>query len=424
MYYQIYDMSNYIFYALFGLCFILLLFKIILTITAMLPGKRFPKAKKEHKYAILVPARNECKVIRALIESIQNQTYNSELLDTYIIVESEEDPTCKIAKEYPRTHIIVRKHLELKGKGYALDEALQEILAKPHDYEAYFIFDADNILDPKYMEEMNKVYDKGYDMGLSYRNSKNWNDNWISACSGITFSIFSTFDNRPRSRLGFGMHVSGTGYYIAARVIEKLGGWKFFTLTEDYEITIYAMINNLKTTYNESAKFYDEQPTKMKQSWVQRMRWCKGYSQVNKKYNKELIKSGLNSTGKQKLDKLMFAFGVVPLVCTIITIFAYQAFNIGYMIAGLVMHEPTWYMSLISFGGSLLALYIFLMLYTVAVIIAERKNINLKFWNGVVCVLTNPVFMMLYLPIYIHAMCKKEVEWKPIEHTKTLEQEV
>jgi len=197
----------------------MLFFKIVLHFTASLPAKKFPTAKQEHKFAILIPARNESKVIRQILDSIQNQTYNLEMVDTYIIVESEDDPTCEIIKDYPRTHLIVRKHLELKGKGYALDECMQEILSQPHDFEAYFIFDADNILDPKYLEEMNKVYDQGYQMALGYRNNKNWNDSWVSACSGITFSIYSTFNNKPRSYYGLGIHVCGTGYYVSADVI-------------------------------------------------------------------------------------------------------------------------------------------------------------------------------------------------------------
>lgn len=421
MFYDLYNISNIVFYALFAFCFFLLLFKIVLHFTAILPGKRFPKAKEEHKFAILIPARNESKVIGQILDSIQNQTYNKNKVDTYVIVESKDDPTCNIVKKYPRTHVVVRQHLELKGKGYALDEAMQEILSKPHDYEAYFIFDADNVLDPHYIEEMNKTFDQGYEMALGYRNSKNWNDNWISACSGITFSIYSTFNNRPRSRLGLGIHVCGTGYYVSANIVERLDGWKFFTLTEDYEFTMYSTLNNVKSTYNENAKFYDEQPTTMKQSWSQRIRWCKGYTQANKIYQAKMVKSGFkDKKGKTKFDKLMLAFGVVPLAFTLATIFAYQAYNIALMIVGLVLGQAIWYLPLISVLGSAIALYVFLMLYTTCVIIAEHKNINLTFWRGLVCVITNPIFMLLYIPIFCHAMCKKEVKWVAIEHNKTM----
>ncbi len=415
MFFDVYHISNIVFYVLFGIAVLLLMFKIILHITALLPAKKFPDAKKNHKYAILIPARNESKVIEGILESIKNQDYDASLLDTYVIVETPDDPTCEIAKKFERTHVVIRQHLELKGKGYALDEAMQEILPKELGYEAYFIFDADNILDKNYIKEMNKVFDCGYDMALGYRNNKNWNDGWVASCSGVTFSIFSNFDNKPRSKIGFGVHVCGTGFYVSANVIKKLGGWKFFTLTEDYEFTLYSMANNLRSTYNENAKFYDEQPISFKQSWNQRMRWCKGFSQANKIYRKCLFPKSTDKN-KTKVDKLSYSLGVIPLVFAIIVVVAYMAYNLVFSIVGLCMGEPQWILPFISFWASLGALYLFLVLYTLAVLLIDKKNSNLTFKNGVICCLMNPIFMILYIPIYIHAMRKKTVEWVPIEH--------
>ena len=47
---------------------------------------------------------------------------------------------------------------------------------------ALFVFDADNIVDPQFVREMNKMYDTGeYSALTSYRNSQNFCANWISA---------------------------------------------------------------------------------------------------------------------------------------------------------------------------------------------------------------------------------------------------
>jgi len=401
---------------IFAICVLLFVYKIFLHINAIFPGKQYPEAKKNHKFAILIPARNESKVISGILNSIKNQDYDKSLVDTYIIVEKEDDPTCEIAKKFENTHIIVRKKLELKGKGYAIDEAMQEILPKKLGYEAFFIFDADNILEPNYLKEMNKVVDQDYDVGLGYRNSKNWNDGWIAACSGLTFSMFSNFDNKPKNKLGVGIKVCGTGFFISSRIIEKLGGWKFFTLTEDYEFSLYSIVNNFKTAYNENAKFYDEQPISIKQSWNQRVRWCKGFSQANKIYTKQLIKSGIKDKGKSKLDKLMCVFGVVPFAFTLISLVTYQAIHLCLTFVGLAFGEPLWYLPLIAFGAANLALYLFLVLYTVCLLIADRKNLNLNFKNALICCLMNPIFILSYVPIYIFSACKKDVKWVAIEH--------
>ena len=72
----------------------------------------------------------------------------------------------------------------LVGKGYALDYCFNKIVEQFGDYTAYdgyFIFDADNVIDKNYVKEMNKVFDRGYNVITSYRNSKNYDTNWIDA---------------------------------------------------------------------------------------------------------------------------------------------------------------------------------------------------------------------------------------------------
>ncbi len=424
-YYLVYHICNIVFYCLFGVSFLLMLFKIIMHFVSFMPAKKFPPAKSKHKFAVVIPARNESKVIHQILDSIKAQTYDHNLIDTFLIVESEEDPTCEIAKKYERTHVFVRKHLERKGKGHAMDELFQELFAdKNTDYEAYFIFDADNVLYPNFIEEMNKTFDQGYDVCVGYRNSKNWNDNWVSSCSGLTFSMFNTFENKPRSKLGLNVNICGTGFYISHRLLKKVGGYKFFTLTEDYEFKLYSILNNVQTTYNEEAKFFDEQPTQLKVSWNQRLRWCKGFSQANKIYQKKILKSAIKEkNGKLGVNKFQTGLGVLPLAFTMATILLYQAVNLSLMIIGLCLHKPIWYLPGIGVAANGVALYIFLSIYTAVLLIAERKNINITAWHAFVSVLLNPFFMLLYLPIYLHSVFKKEVKWVAIEHNKLMNSE-
>ena len=65
-------------------------------------------------------------------------------------------------------------------------------------YEGYFIFDADNLLDANYVAEMNKVFDSGCRVITSYRNSKNYDSNWISAGSALWFLREAKYLNNSR----------------------------------------------------------------------------------------------------------------------------------------------------------------------------------------------------------------------------------
>ena len=63
-------------------------------------------------------------------------------------------------------------------------------------FDGYFVFDADNVLEESYIAEMNRTFSDGYEVVTSYRNSKNYGDNWISAGYALWFLRESQFLNR------------------------------------------------------------------------------------------------------------------------------------------------------------------------------------------------------------------------------------
>lgn len=421
MYHDIFHIGNIVFYILMAISFLLLLQKIFNHFLALFRSKRMPEAKADHSYAILIPARNESKVIEQLLISIKNQNYNLNLLRAYVIVESESDPTCEICKKYDFAEVFVRKHLENKGKGYALDEAVKHILeTKNGAFDAFFIFDADNVLDKNYIYEMNKCFDAGYKFALGYRNSKNWNDGWVASCSALTFSMVNTFQNKGKSRFDQYITVSGTGFYIAADIIEKLGGWDFHTLTEDYEISSFCALHGIKSIYNEYAEYYDEQPTSFKTSCNQRLRWCKGYNQVNKKYQMQLLKSSFTSEDNH-LKKFNFATSLFPVMFLLISVAAYTLFTLVLAIVGSCIGAIAATSVWIAFGIVIATIYIFFILYAAFMLLVEKKHTNITFKNALICCLMNPIFTISYVPIFVISIFKKEVEWKTIEHKVQIE---
>lgn len=102
---------------------------------------------------------------------------------------------------------------------------------------------------------MNMTFNDGYDAVTSYRNSKNFGDNWISHGYGLWFLHEAQFLNRGRMRIGNSCMVSGTGYMISRELIEKNDGWNFFLLTEDIEFTADCIANGVTIGYCERAEF-------------------------------------------------------------------------------------------------------------------------------------------------------------------------
>ncbi len=373
-------------------------------------------------FAVLIPARDESKVISNLLDSIKKQTFKIDSKDIYIIVESKKDKTVDIAKER-NINIIYRKNLtNRRRKGYALDDAIKEILKKKKHYDAYFIFDADNVLDRNYFKEMVKSYKKGYDIGIGYRNTKNGNSSIFSACSSLTFSMINTFSNNYKMKHNLTLTVSGTGFYIKGKIIEDLGGYPFNSLTEDYEFTLYATLNDLTSTYNMKAKYFDEQPTDYATTIKQRTRWVKGYFDSRRKYY-PLLKEKASRKDNNYPSVYISLVGVKPYVLLVISIILYLA-NLTYRIISNSIVKVEVYNLLLQFLIIVLAIYIVLLIFTGILLIKEKDNLRLNRKMKIKSLFFNPLFLASYVKCLYLALKNKDLAWEKIEHTVNIEKEV
>ncbi len=369
------------------------------------------KKTVNHRFAVLIPARNESAVIGNLIESIRNQIYKSDLITVFVIADNCSDGTAEIARKLGAV-VYERFNTKEIGKGHALENLYDHIVKDYGDafFDAYMVFDADNVLAPNYISEMNKSFCDGYEVLTSYRNSKNYGDNWISAGYGLWFLRESVYLNYARMLLHTGCAVSGTGFLFASSVIREMGGWKFFLLTEDIEFSVCNALKGRKIGYCKDAHFYDEQPTKFSQSWNQRMRWAKGFLQVWKKYGRGLIRNVFSKKSFTCYDMTMTIFPalVISLLTVLNTLFGVFA---GWFLKvnGLLIFRNF----LEPFSG----MYFTLLVIGAITTVTQWKNIHCKWYKKALYTFTFPIFMLTYIPITIAALFKK-VEWTPTEHSR------
>lgn len=370
---------------------------------------------KCHRFAVMIAARNEQAVIAELIKSIKNQKYPKELLDIYVIADNCTDDTARIARN-EGAYVYERFNQKYKGKGYALNYGLRRIAKERREkiYEGFFVFDADNVLDEKFVIEMNKMFDKGYRVLTSYRNSKNYYHNWITAGYGLWFLHESEFLNYPRMLYGKSCAISGTGFLIHKDIIRKNGGWKHYLLTEDIEFSVYEIIQGETIGYCRNAVVYDEQPETFKASWNQRLRWSKGFYQVFARYGSGLLKGCYKHKSKFScFDMLMTVLPAILVSSTVVVI------NGSFLIAGLLnpaIRLKMLEITISSLISSITIYYGILLIMGAITLITEKNNINCPIGKRIVYLFTFPLFMLTYVPISIIALFKK-VEWKPIQHT-------
>ncbi len=379
--------------------FSMLLIWLLLMIIKYLLGKNShykleTDIKNKPNIAILIPARDEADVIEDLLKSIFKQTYPIKKENVYVIVENNNDKTVKIGKEYG-INVFVRKKLELKSKGYALEELIEDLDSKKKDYDLYFIFDADNVLDKDFIKQMIYKYKEGYSMATGYRALKN-KDNAISISAWLTFLLVNEYRNLNCRKHLSNMLFSGTGFYIHGNLIKQWHTFPFHSLTEDYECSIYATLNEISTTYNPKAIFYDTQPKEYKLSIKQRSRWIKGFMTNWFKNIWLLLKNSFKNVVNRR-SNMEFCLGIIPGVLFFGSLF--------FILIGITN-------SLIL---ALIILYLMTVLMTIILLLKEKK-LKLSKTLFIKTAFYHPIFLLSYLHAFFIFLFKKDLGWDIISH--------
>lgn len=404
---KIIELVNLFIFILFSICYF---HQTIYILVGLFKKPKQLSATKNHRYAVLISARNEYRVIRNLIQSLLNQTYPAELLDIYVVADNCTDRTADVARKAGANVYERFNHVEV-GKGYALNWLLKKIW-QDHpdvDYEGFFVFDADNVVEPTFVEAMNRVFDNGYRVVTSYRNSKNYGENWISAGYSLWFLREAKYLNNPRMQLGVSCAISGTGFLVDGKLIQKNGGWIHHLLTEDIEFTVDNIAGGEIIGYCADAVLYDEQPVSFYQSYIQRLRWAKGFYQVLRHYGKKLAK-GMLRKSFSCYDMLMTIMPAMMLSFTSV------ALNVVAIVLGLLLQPAQVLPLLQALLHTIIMLYMVFFIVGCITTITEWRKIYCEKWKRIVYMFTFPLFMLTYVPIAIAAIFV-EVEWKPIQHS-------
>ena len=380
------------------------LYQFIISLCSFVKIKEKPlKEDKQHRFMTIIPAHNEEKVVVNLIESLKKLDCPKDLYDIYVIADNCTDKTAEVAKKAGA--IVYERFDEAhKTKGHALQWFLAQKIEEDAPYDAFCIFDADNIVDENFLKVMNKKLCQGEEVVQGYKDIKNPSDSWVSAGYAIFYWTMHRFYHLARYNIGLSPLMNGTGFMVKFDVI-KPQGWNTKTLTEDIEFSLKRIIEGKKLGWARDAIVYDEQPVGFKQSWTQRSRWTVGHMQCLKEYTKPLAEAVVKNKTVMNFDGLLYMLGTTPmLILTMVLVivntvlFATGAMSgLDFTIQMLKYIIPT--LLVLPFMG-LVVLYL------------EKKPIK-PMIKGL---LTYPIFMGSWLLINIKCLFKRDTEWKKIDH--------
>ncbi len=379
-----------------------MIFYIITGVCVLKTSSKIKNSKTKKKLACIIPARNEDKVIGNLLDSLNNQNYPKELYDVFVLPNNCVDDTENVAKERA-AKIINCDNIQMKSKGDVLRHAFDYL--REYDYDAYIIFDADNIVHPNFIEKMNNVLCSGYRLAQGYRDSKNPSDTWVSGSYSLHYMIQNYFLNKARMNINWSSFINGTGFMISKELIEEKG-YSSNTMTEDIELSVKCALTNEKIAFAEEAITYDEQPINLVQSWKQRERWSLGTLQCLKLYSKELLRDIVKNRNFASIDSLLFLLAPVIQLTGAVTF-------ILHMMVQLVENPPIDLVTKALFGVMWYIASIFMAIFVIKI---NKKPVK----NYIKGIISLPLFYFTWIPINISALMKKEAKWERIEHTRII----
>lgn len=232
------------------------------------------------RYTILVPAYNEPEVVGDLIGAMAALEYPRDKLQVLLLLEADDDVTITAAKDCADSDAITivlvppaEPRTKPKACNYGLHFATGEIVT---------IFDAEDLPEPLQLRRVVAAFaDLPDDVAcvqakLVYHNGhQNLLTGWFTAEYGLWFGYLLPGMMGSTSPIPLG----GTSNHLRRDVLDEIGAWDPFNVTEDADLGLRIAANGYRTAVIDSYTLEEANSDPI--NWVrQRSRWYKGYLQT------------------------------------------------------------------------------------------------------------------------------------------------
>jgi cellulose synthase/poly-beta-1,6-N-acetylglucosamine synthase-like glycosyltransferase len=280
-----------------------------------------PPDDPQPRVSIIVPVKNEEKVIERLLKTLVNLNYSNK--EIIIVEDGSTDRTPQICQQWADKYPSLIKYYRngvSNGKPSAINYA-----AKKATGEIIAVYDADTILKPDTLQEVILHFrDPKIAAVQGELETLNPDENAITRLSVLNDFIVN-IQQLGRDKLNLFVPLLGTNQYIRRSVLEELGYWDPNALSEDTEISLRLARKGYKVKYV-PVKAMVEAPAKLKFFVKQRMKWLRGYTQAAMKHI-DFVK---NPNWKTFDAQLMLLFPLMLIIGLIGYVMAiYDAVNFG-----------------------------------------------------------------------------------------------
>jgi len=283
-----------------GVLYVYWLYQMSIAVRGLRVPATLPRASYSHRFAVLVPARNEELVIGHLLDSLTAQEYPKNAFEVYVSCDGCTDGTPRIGRD-SGARVLQRDDAGPPGKTANLSWAISQLPLD--DYDAVVVFDADNVVHPQFLARMSDqlaAYPRA-EAFQGYLDAKNPEDSWVTRVYALSFWYANRFWQLARENAGLSVNLGGTGEVLRVSLLRRLG-WRWSSLTDDLELTCEIVLAGGRVHYVLNAIAYDEKPVDLRTSRAQRARWLRGHYWAFRRYAGRLLVAAVRQRNPAALD--------------------------------------------------------------------------------------------------------------------------
>jgi len=239
--------------------------------------------------SLIVPAKDEEKVIGRLMESLLNIEYATDRMEIVVVEDGSSDSTREVCLRYAslRPSLIRYFHRQTSvGKPAALNFGLHQARG-----EIIGVLDADSVPDRGLLQQVARRFEDPETVAVQgLTQSINPQTNMLTKIVSLEEAAWFKAMLNGKERLGLFVPLTGSCQFIRAELLKKSGGWNESSLAEDVELATRLLESNRRVTFCEHAISLQEAPSRLSQLFRQRSRWYRGYIETAISYGKLLRK--------------------------------------------------------------------------------------------------------------------------------------
>jgi 1,2-diacylglycerol 3-beta-glucosyltransferase len=357
-------------------------------LSAPLPVPEYGVPK--HRFRIVVPAHDEAAGIEESVRNLLGLDYPRELYDVLVVADNCSDDTAARAAAAGAT-VLVRANEELRGKGYALKYAFEQL---PAEVDAVVVVDADTLVSPNLLGAFAARLSRGAHAVQADYAVKNPDAGWRTRLMAIAFGSFHIVRSRARERLGVSCGLRGNGMCFSREVLKKVPH-DAFSIVEDVEYGIRLGEAGYRVHYTDEAHVYGEMVSSSKAASSQRKRWEAGRAGLLRAHALRLVRRAI-----ARKDRILGDLAIDVLVPPLSRLAVGSAL-------GLAAAGVGWYLS----GGFVTSLTVFgFSSFALGAYVLRGWSVSNTGVRGLLDLAKAPIYVLWKLRLRVKP-AKPEAEW-------------